>query len=154
MEYFDSIGKTDLQIFYMNKSSRLLLNEKVVELLDNNKVNLNELGDIKLFKTNPYQVFKKNRRRSMSDHDLPVINYTPTYTETDDRKSSLDRKLRDKKEIKQKSKQEVVDFDSKLDKISSNISKDLSNQMSKFEEMKKKKLEKQMNSNQSKLALK
>ncbi len=90
----------------------------------------------------------------MSDHDLPVINYTPTYTETDDRKSSLDRKLRDKKEIKQKSKQEVVDFDSKLDKISSNISKDLSNQMSKFEEMKKKKLEKQMNSNQSKLALK
>jgi hypothetical protein len=151
MEYYDSIGKTDLQIFYMNKSSRLLQNDKVVELLDKKIVSLDELNDIQLFKTNPYQIVRKNRRRSVSDQDLPFINYTATLTETSEgnRKNSYDKKLEDKKLIKMKTKQEVCDLDVKADKFSSNINKDMTNQTNKFEEMKKKRLEKQLNSNKS-----
>ena len=48
-----------------------------------------------------------------------------------------------------KTKQEVCDLDVKADKFSSNINKDMTNQTNKFEEMKKKRLEKQLNSNKS-----
>jgi|LauGreDrversion4_2_1035121.scaffolds.fasta_scaffold292385_3 hypothetical protein len=152
MEYYDSIGKTDLQVFYMNKSSRLLQNEKVGDLLDKKMVNLDELKDIQLFKSNPYQIVRKNRRRSVSDQDLPLINYSATLTETSEggnRKNSYDKKLEDKKLIKMKTKQEVSDLDIKADKFSRNINKDMTDQRNKFEEMKKKRLEKQLNSNKS-----
>ena len=155
MEYYDSINKTELQIFYMNKSSKLLQNQKVVELLDKKIMNLDELGDIQLFETNPYQIVRKvNGRRSMSNQDLPIVSYNRTMTETSEkRKNSLDernKKQQDKILIKIKTQQEVEDLDSKLDKLSSNITIDISSQMSKFEEMKKRKLEQQMNSNKSK----
>ena len=152
MEYYDCIGKTDLQVFYLNKSSRLLQNEKVVDLLDKKMVNLDELKDIQLFKSNPYQIVKKSRRRSVSDQDLPLINYSATLTETSEggiRKNSYDKKLEDKKLIKMKTKQEVSDLDIKADKFSRNINKDMTDQRNKFEEMKKKRLEKQLNSNKS-----
>ncbi len=90
----------------------------------------------------------------MSNQDLPIVSYNRTMTETSEkRKNSLDernKKQQDKILIKIKTQQEVEDLDSKLDKLSSNITIDISSQMSKFEEMKKRKLEQQMNSNKSK----
>src|SRR4051812_30544235 len=72
MEYYDSINKTELHSFYLEKSNKLLTNEKVTEVLDKKRINFKEENDIKLFKTNPYQIVKGERKKSVDDKLKPT----------------------------------------------------------------------------------
>jgi hypothetical protein len=71
MEYYDSLNKTSLHEFYMEKLNKLLYNEKVIQVLDDGKFDLYDKNDLKLFKEDPYQ--NATRRRSMSNTDLVCL---------------------------------------------------------------------------------
>lgn len=90
MEYYDSINRSELHKFYMDKSNKLLMNPKVIETLDANTVDLSNNTDIKLFPVDPYQIVNKKvnfssagerkiqPRRSLSGSDFSLKNaYTP-----------------------------------------------------------------------------
>ena len=78
MEYYDSINKHDLHQFYFDKSTKMLLNPEVIDILDKNCEKFRECDDIKLFKVDPYQIqvvrtpdinTKRRQRRSITDPD-------------------------------------------------------------------------------------
>jgi hypothetical protein len=163
MEYYDSVNKPDLHMFYFNKCNKLLQNEKVIEVLDNltNKVNFSDNKDIKLFEPDPYKFVStglKSRRKSMSDKELSFVttdfgNYSPAFTEgcKGDTLSSLCKSKLTMSDVKTKksenkylnklrAQEEVCNLDVKLNKILENVDKELGDQKSKFEEMKKNKL--------------
>jgi hypothetical protein len=69
MEYYDSINKTDLYEFYLNKSNHLLMNPNVIKILDKEGLG-NVNSDIDLFKTEQNKALNTSpdmrRRRSNS----------------------------------------------------------------------------------------
>jgi hypothetical protein len=172
MEYYDSVNKPELHMFYFNKCNKLLQNENVILVLDTltNKVNFCDNKDIKLFEPDPYKFVYtglKCRRKSMSDKELSFVtadlgghSYAPALTEGNNHYENMYRSRLNKTDLKAKKSEnknlnklraheEVVNLDEKLNKILSKVDKELGDQKNKFEEMKKNKLLYQ--SNKSKL---
>jgi len=172
MEYYDSVNKQDLHMFYFNKCNKLLQNENVIIVLDTltNKVNFGDNKDIKLFEPDPYKFVYtglKCRRKSMSDKELSFVTadlggngYVPAFTEGNSNSENLYRNKFTKTDFKAKknenkyinklrAQEEVCNLDEKLNKILFKVDKELGDQKNKFEEMKKNKLLCQ--SNKSKL---
>jgi hypothetical protein len=168
MEYYDSVNKLDLHMFYFEKCNRLLKNEKVIEVLDTlrNKINFNDNKDIKLFDSDPYINVNsglKNRRRSMSDKDLSFVTresaYTPAFTEVvedSQYKSKLTRtEVKSKKNENKylnrlRAQEEVCNLDLKMTKILENVSKEMGDQKSNFERLKNQKIQSLTNKNKIK----
>jgi hypothetical protein len=91
MEYYDSINKTEMYEFYFNKSNRLLLNENVLNVLDTNTINFKENNDLKLFKIDPYQIVRTNRRISKSISEKDMIMITNMSTKSNEESAFYDR---------------------------------------------------------------
>jgi len=159
MEYYDSINKIELHTFYMEKCNKLLTCEKVINILDKHSIDFGNYSDIKLFKSDPYQIVNKvNRRKSMSDKDLRKVVDEEDYlkdrlqteiNETPEKKVKSTYRT-DIKDMKNKNKllnklrvqEEVENLAHKMDKITLNVNKEIDQQTAKFEELKKNRKEK------------
>lgn len=148
MEYYDSINRQELQTFYADKLNKLLTNPTIIEILDKNPQvtpsNLN-LFDKRLSK-------RLSKRRSISNGHAfvpqPNIVHGKEKTKSLSKvKSVAEMRIKRKHqelEIQNKIKDEVTQFNQKLSMINSNVTKEIHEQASKFEEMKRKRLERQI----------
>jgi hypothetical protein len=72
MEYYDSINKSEIHKYFFDKSTKLLQNPKVIAVLENKSIDLNESFEPNLFQTDLYPILLteteiNNRRISFNE---------------------------------------------------------------------------------------
>jgi hypothetical protein len=167
IEYYDTIFNHDFHVYYLNKINELMNKKPITKYLDEiYKISNTEQIDILKYDAEKLkdEIFRKNNTSNQSIDQMSIeLDFLKSFEDC-----KLDEKLKNnkmKKKLKLVSKiknyknqtnaicndynkeklyQTLNDFYQNLDKLKDNIKNDVQSQLSRFEELKKKKKKKEI----------
>ena len=144
MQYYDLIHKDKFRQFYSDKLISLLTLKPVEKFLDENPINFEDKDDLDLL------FDSKEKKENEEENNIKnEINYEMRDFSSQIRKNSMKlvkNKLKDY-DLKMYIKKKLLEVNSKLNKIDQALSNEMIEQMSEFEENKRKRKIKKSNKN-------